>query len=503
MAEEYILRRDIVHEHRERMENLKKYYPYFRLMENDFSQYQGGKYQQLDMGYLFMAVMRFFLEENNFKEKDVTYEEYSSFIKDIYERDFGLALTQAEEQSLSSYIFDKIRNEGKPYLYHYYDPEEQKDKVARLRVIDSRIKDETVYYFLTAEAMEFYLETKEVRDESSINVSQILLSKMISARNFKGGIEVVRRINSQVAKLKRQREEVLRLLANDVFAGVKAYEEFMEHGVCWFAEEQKYFGKNMELIGEALRRADSGAAYQRTVKDITYLEQELKRALVNHSELLKDCTALQNQVDEAVSKAKFSKLRKKYDFRAMGETIIKRNDASLLEAFILPLLKMRSQKQFALASVDKLLTLPMEKGEKGETITDRKEEQDYISDDEREENRIRENYRIYVRLLLYYISVKKDFYLKEFHEYLGKILGEEVWNNGDYYSMLAHLAQKSDYSMERVLEKPDTFFEEYLGMVVRENPQYRSLKFEVIYRDEIMEIMGKYQVSNLEIKGCE
>ena len=99
MTEEYILKRDVIHDHSERMENIKRYYPYFRLIENDFSQYQGGKYEMLDMGYILMAVLRFFIEENNFKEKDVTYEEYSSFIKEIYERDFGLRLEKAEEQS--------------------------------------------------------------------------------------------------------------------------------------------------------------------------------------------------------------------------------------------------------------------------------------------------------------------------------------------------------------------------------------------------------------------
>ena len=131
MTEEYILTRDVINGHNERMENIKKYYPYFKLIENDFSQYQGGKYEMLDMGYLFMAILRFFIEENNFKEKDVTYEEYSSFIKEIYERDFGLVLEKAEEQSLSSYIFDKIRNDGKPFIFRYFDPEERKKKSIR------------------------------------------------------------------------------------------------------------------------------------------------------------------------------------------------------------------------------------------------------------------------------------------------------------------------------------------------------------------------------------
>jgi len=101
MTEEYIPKRYVIHNHSERMANIKRYYSYFRLIENDFLQYQGGKYETLDICYILMAALRFFIEENNFKEKDATYEEYSSFIKEIYERDFGLRLEKAEEQSLS------------------------------------------------------------------------------------------------------------------------------------------------------------------------------------------------------------------------------------------------------------------------------------------------------------------------------------------------------------------------------------------------------------------
>jgi hypothetical protein len=45
-------------------------------MDASFDQYKDGKYCALDMGYILMAVLRFFIEENNFKEKDITYNEY-------------------------------------------------------------------------------------------------------------------------------------------------------------------------------------------------------------------------------------------------------------------------------------------------------------------------------------------------------------------------------------------------------------------------------------------
>ena len=62
-------------------------------------------------------------------------------------------------------------------------------------MIESTIRDNIVWYTISPDAVEFYLDTKEIKDESRISVQQLLLEKMIQAKNFKGGTEVVERIN--------------------------------------------------------------------------------------------------------------------------------------------------------------------------------------------------------------------------------------------------------------------------------------------------------------------
>ena len=42
---------DIITEHKERMLNLKKYYPFFKLMDVSFAQFQEGRYEMLDTFY--------------------------------------------------------------------------------------------------------------------------------------------------------------------------------------------------------------------------------------------------------------------------------------------------------------------------------------------------------------------------------------------------------------------------------------------------------------------
>ena len=91
---------DIVSGHRARMLNLKKYYPFFKLTEISLSQFKDGKYEILDMGYIVMGILRFFIEENNFNEKDVTYPEYLEFFHELISRDFGLLLSEEEYREI-------------------------------------------------------------------------------------------------------------------------------------------------------------------------------------------------------------------------------------------------------------------------------------------------------------------------------------------------------------------------------------------------------------------
>ena len=168
---------DIISGHKERMINLKKYYPFFKLSEVSFSQLEAGKYEALDMGYILMAVIRFFIEQNNFREKDVLYSEYENFVIQIIKNDFQLELTISDYANVAQYIFDKLTNEGKPFDFEYFDPVDRKKKVSRVRIIDSYIKDNIVKYSITSEAVEFYLDTKEIKDESRIVLHSFYLRK--------------------------------------------------------------------------------------------------------------------------------------------------------------------------------------------------------------------------------------------------------------------------------------------------------------------------------------
>lgn len=466
MAETYIMINDIMEEHHARMQNLRKYYPFFVLNETTFAQYKDGKYADLDMGYITMASLRFFINENQFNEQNITYDQYEHFLIELLRRDFELSEPPEEEQELVSYIFEKLKNDGRPFEFHFFDPEDRKRKTARVRLIESDITDGSVEYRITAEGIEFYLDTKEVKDESKISVQQLLLEKMITAKNFKGGIDVVRRINSEVNRLVAQKEAVIELLSHDVFEGAKASEEYMATVARWFEEEQKLFVKNKALIEQTLAKASlegagkqESTAFYKSLGEISKLETELKKTIHRHGELIRETTELQDAADKMIHQAKLKKLRNVFDFQGVLRKLMEQDTPDKMEYIVAPLFGLKLNKSFSMSSIDHMLTLKTDTADQGERVVKEETNRDFLYKDELEDQRITHNFGRMFYELFDQLSKKPEIELKEWSAILEIKYGEDFLMNGDYYSFLVHIAQKERYKIQELYEKPETFLE--------------------------------------------
>ncbi len=489
MALKHVMINDIISEHSERMQNIKKYYPFFVLSETTFSQYKEGKYSFLDMGYITMASLRFFINENNFHEKDITYEEYESFLLELLKRDFGVDEEPEEEKQLALYIFDKLKNDGRAFEFKFYDPEARTSKIARVKLIDSKVGNSTVYYYITAEGIEFYLDTKEIKDESKINVSQLLLEKMISSSNFKGGIDVVKRINSQVIQLSLEKERVLKLLGIDVFEGNKAYEQYMETTAKWFSDEQKLFAKNKALVDKVIERAayESGeGGTSKSLEDINKLETELKKTIYNHSMLISETMELTKLADSIISKAKLTKLRPVFDFRQMLLEMMNKDMPGGMEHVIVPFLTPKLNKSFSIRSIDNMLSLKSDDKDKGEKVEKNVLDASFEYEDEILDKKISRNFYMLFIELLDQIKKWNELGLKEFNGILEIKFGNEVYLNRDYYSFLTHLAGKTEYNINKMIEKQDTLLEEMVvaNMTDEDITRFGDMSFSISMNGE-------------------
>lgn len=488
MALKHVMINDIIAEHSARMQNLKKYYPFFVLSETTFSQYKEGRYASLDMGYITMASLRFFINENNFHERDITYEEYESFVLELLRRDFDLSEEPEEEKQLALYIFDKLKNDGRAFEFKFFDPETRKNKISRVRLIDSRIEGDKVLYTITSDGIEFYLDTKEIKDESKINVSQLLLEKMITSNNFKGGIDVVRRINSQLRELVLRKEQVLKVLSIDIFEGAKAYEEYMDNTAKWFSDEQKLFAKNKALVDKTIEKA---APNSKAMEEISALDTELKKTIYNHSQLIAETMELTQLSDNIINRAKLRKLRPVFDFRSTMSKLMEEDKPQLMEHILMPLFAPRTDKTFSMRSIDNLLTLKADDKEKGEKVEKTKLDLDFVYEDEILDQEIGKNFAKMFYELMDQLDKWNRLTLKEFNAILEVKFGKEVYGNRDYYAFLVHLAGKREYSMPKLLKKQDTLLEE---MVVSNMPEcdkkrFKNMEFTIDFvKDELIKL---------------
>lgn len=466
MALKYVMINDIIEEHSARMQNLRKYYPFFVLADTTFVQYKEGKYADLDMGYITMAVLRFFIQENNFNEREIGYEEYKEFMSQLLERDFNIDIAAEDREDLILYIFDKINNDGRAFEFLFYDPQIKQKKTGRVKFIDSRISEGKVLYYITADGIEFYLDTKEIRDESKISVQQLLLEKMITGENFRGGIEVVKRINSEVSRLIREKDEIVDMLSIDVFKGAEEYERYMKNVGKWFADEQKLFAKNKALVDKAISKASYDSANgggRRVMEEISELELELKKTILRHGSLISSTMELQNTTDNIIHKAKLKKLRPAFDFNGQLQRIIDEDRPDKMFTVLAPLFAPRIDKTFAITSIDHMLTLKAEDNSRTVKVNKEQTDASFRYEDELLDEMIGANFGKLFYELMDRIDRWGRLTLREFNGILEIKFGKEIYDNKDYYSFLTHLSQKSEYNIKEMLKKQDTMLE---GIVV-------------------------------------
>lgn len=109
--------------------------------------------------------------------------------------------------------------------------------------------------------------------------------------------------------------------------------------------------------------------------------------------------------------------------------------------------------------IEDLITYKPGRDDKAELITDTVPE-NIVYDDELEDERIRGNYSALIKVLLSLLKRRDCIDLRTFNECAARIFGEELFENGDYYSFIVHLCQKKEYSFEADRHKPETFLDE-------------------------------------------
>lgn len=201
--------------------------------------------------------------------------------------------------------------------------------------------------------------------------------------------------------------------------------------------------------------------------------------------------------DDAVRKAKLSRLRSHMDFTATLNALIKRDKADALEILLNPLFKPNIKKNFNITAIDDALTVKPAKYEFKEKVTN-EELKDIVFADEVEDARIRFNYIFIMNNIIALLSKKDSLTLKEFNEYMEKAYDERILKNADYYSFFVNLCQKEKYNLGGNEMDNETFLD---GILKEAYEGKDILKFELEKQQaQMLEIGDNLEVSDILIK---
>ncbi len=483
--EKYILTNDIIKNHTERMLNLRKFYPFFSILQSGISAPSESGDVAIDMGYITLAVLRYLINENNFNEREVTRPEVRRFLAEILTRDYELTMSKSEMENLTDSIFDKLTNGGKAFEISFFDPADRKTKIIRVRLIEANVHESEVTYSITEEGIEFYLSTKEMKDESRISTDQLLLEKLIKAENYSGGIDVISRINLEVSSLHKKRDEAVALLLSDVHAGTAAVDDFMASTSRWFEEERKSFTKSRELVDKAASRLDR-SSNGKAVRDITRLETLLKQAIDNHSRLIKASAELSRFADEMVSRKKMQILRNTFDFEDALSKLERVDAPDRLAALISPLLTPKCEKSFQISMIDSIVLKKINQDDVTEKVEHQAADLSFRYEDEILSEQTGRNFAMLFRELLERLEKWDKLTLREYNAILEMKFTGDIYKNRDYFAYLVHLSEKDNYSIRGMLEQQETFLEELAVKYMSDTDKERfaDIRFRLVFGDE-------------------
>ena len=200
-------------------------------------------------------------------------------------------------------------------------------------------------------------------------------------------------------------------------------------------------------------------AFYRSLEEISQLETELKKTIQRHGELIRETTHLQDVADKMIHQAKLRKLRNVFDFQGCLKKLEQADNPAGMIYILAPLFAPKLNKSFALKNIDNMLTYKSDNPEQGEIVRNEQTDYDFRYQDEAEEQRIAHNFGRIFYELLDQLDKKETIELKEWNAILEIKYGEDFLKNGDYYSFMVHIAQKTSYSMKQLYEKPETFLE--------------------------------------------
>lgn len=402
----------------DRVESLRKYYPFFYLFNYKYTMLKG--FEHVNFGEVCLSLLSFMFYENKLKNQKIQYTNIKDYLEMLLVSLYGINPKPDELDKFTNDVLDKIQGEnGAGYEINFpiFDKDKDKDKIKNVKYITRTGEEESgkQNFEITPLAIDLLLATKEFTEESKITISLLLLKKLITDSEYDNALLSLTHVNAEVIK---QISKVYEIEMNLIYGGNKGYESFIEYrnqADKRQKEEEELFSETMEQIrllredfATQVKKSEIGEKEKNAFKCLDEMDKELNKTVELHQQLLGKIVILTRKADEILKQKRAKLLRPSFDFSTYMNRLNKVGSAENLSHFVAPFLPLNIDKSFSLGKLNDMLLCGTTKQGQEEFLHEI-DEDDIIIDTDKFNREIRERVEHnYKYVLNYFYSILKN-----------------------------------------------------------------------------------------------
>ena len=347
----------------DRLYSLRKYYPFFEMLKLNIT---SQKYENIDMGEVSICLLSFLFYEGKLKSKNITFENISDFLKmlllELYEED----LNEVDISEFTEYVLNKMQpNDGKGFELSFRTLGDKSKNMLYIKYLTMGTNERSgeKYFSISAEAIDFFLGTKEFGEESKITISLLLLRKLIENNEYDSALLSLVNVNAEVLKQIAKVDDIENALQYGGKSGYKIFNGYIELANKRQKEEQKLFSETIEEIRilredylSKVSKSELGEKEKNAFECLDKMDRELIKTVELHYELLSKIVILIKRSDEIHKNKRRNLLKPNFDFNRFLDRAVEHNDASVLESAIFAFLPINVVKSFNVDRIEDIVT---------------------------------------------------------------------------------------------------------------------------------------------------
>jgi hypothetical protein len=463
-----------------RLDYLKKYYPFFRIYAT--SNLQKTEY---DAPFLALDVLTFLIEQGRLLGRPVPIDEIEEHIQQTLVNVYPSITFDVRDVTRSLLGMLETDTQGMLYQYQYFDPLHQRMVEEFIQLIEYDVKESA--YRITDTGLDFMISTKELPEESKISVTLILFEKQIKSGSFRNALATIRELNLAVQLKKRRKEALLEKLITGGKNVVEDFEQYSQEVLSQLKHENELFTQVHLLLTELSENREKIANNTHltvTEEDFIIIKDiavEVEHGYKIHNALLNEFTDFPEDY-ERINRIRLNSLfEKRYQFQEALENHIRANVSNEIHIITIhPLLFARVPKRFNLLKIFEHQIIASKKND----LLDTRSMEDWTDEkpiDTIVGERQSQNFLTYAKILLNALSEKKQLTLGTYIDAIIQQTGKDGIRNVDLIPFLLELNSNSEFHLTKEIrkeEKPKNPYESAFDLTDNLNQGYRHDQIE-------------------------